>query len=279
MAISHEIITNQSNMMVNIFTFSAKNLDRYIPKHWHQNTELLFCIKGSLKVWENDSEYLLQQGDLIVINPNQIHATQSPEKNSVLVIQFPLEFLKEISRGEYNRRWLFSVNTVKEKISDQIIFENLTKLATLSKQDDIQHDLQKMGSIFNLLAELIEISKVNVNDESIRKNDKNLDNLTEVITYINQNYKRPLYLGNVAEKFNYSANYFSRYFKQYLGVTFTEYVNAIRLDDAYKTLIHTNKNLLDISLDSGFINYRNFYNSFKRTYQMSPENYRKLYQR
>ena len=77
---------------------------------------------------------------VFIINPNQMHATQSPEKNHVLVIQFPLEFLKEISKVKYNRLWFFSANTVKEKIDDKNIFNNLNKLAVLSKKDDIQHD-------------------------------------------------------------------------------------------------------------------------------------------
>lgn len=279
MAINHEIIKNVSNLPVKIFSFSAKNLDKYIPKHWHQNTELLYCIKGSLKVWENKAEYLLEEGDLIVINPNQIHSTQSPEKNHILVIQFPLTFLKQVSRGEYNRLWLFSVNTLKNKLEDKTLFSSLDKIDELNNTNSIQADLESMVEVYHLLSELLRFTKVGVDNEQIRRNDKKLDNLTEVISYINENYQSTLYLENVSNHFNFSANYFSRYFKEYLGVGFTDYVNTIRLDDAFKKLIHSNQDLLSIAMDTGFVNYRNFYNAFVRTYQMSPRKYRDLYQK
>lgn len=282
MSINHEIITNKNNLPVNIFSFSAQNLDRYIPKHWHRNTELLFCIEGSLRVWEGSSEYLLRSNDVIVINPNQIHATQSPKKNLILVIQFPLDFMKMISAGEYNRSWLFNVNTLEKSLKSKLIFEylnNLVKEVNCESSDSVENNLKKMANVYNLLAQLVITSVIEVDDAIIKKNDKNLNHLSKVVTYINENYKREISLDDVSAEFNYSKEYFSRYFKKYLGINFTDYVNAIRLDDAFKRLINSDQNLLEISLDVGFVNYRNFYNLFKKTYQVSPREYRKLYQK
>lgn len=282
MSIDHEFITNKNNLPVNIFSFSAQNLDRYIPKHWHQNTELLFCVDGSLRVWEGSFEYILKSGDVVIINPNQIHATQSPEKNLVLVIQFPLDFLKTISSGEYNRSWLFNVNTLENSLNDESIFEylnNLSKEVDHESTVTVENNLKKMANVYNLLARLVSDSTIAVDDAEIKKNDKNLNRLSKVVSYINENYKYEMSLEDVSKEFNYSKEYFSRYFKKYLGINFTDYVNAIRLDDAFKRLINSDQNLLEISLDVGFVNYRNFYNLFKKTYQVSPREYRMLYQK
>ncbi|MDN6543652.1 MAG: helix-turn-helix transcriptional regulator, partial [Lentilactobacillus parabuchneri] len=81
----------------------------------------------------------------------------------------------------------------------------------------------------------------------------------------------------VAAIFNYNPSYFSRFYKKFMGITFTEYLNSIRLDAAYKEMRDTDKTILEIGLNNGFATNKTFYNVFRNKFGMSPQKFRKQF--
>ncbi len=115
MKFEHEIINSKNLLPFKAFTFYAKDKIRIIPQHWHQSTELLYCIFGNLNVWINGQLYVMKKNDIILINPNVVHSTQSPTYNHILCIQLPLAFFPEITEDHVNTDYLFKVKTVKNQ--------------------------------------------------------------------------------------------------------------------------------------------------------------------
>lgn len=77
---------------------------------------------------------------------------------------------------------------------------------------------------------------------------------------------------------NYSQSILSIYFKQYMHTTLVEYVNQIKLTQACSLLEKTDFTTLTISNKIGFTSLAHFNHLFKKRFNLTPIQYRKLYQ-
>jgi len=96
----------------------------------------------------------------------------------------------------------------------------------------------------------------------------------EVLSYIGQNYMYEITLPSLAEKFSYNTSYFSELFKTKVGQTFVQHVSELRMNHACQLLETTELGLSDIAELTGFSNASYFSSRFKKTFQISPSEYR-----
>ena len=76
---------------------------------------------------------------------------------------------------------------------------------------------------------------------------------------------------NAAAFMNVSEAYFSRYFKKQSGMTFSQYLNVVRVEKAVQLInAHSERKLTDIMLCCGFNTIRNFNRAFKEITGYSP---------
>lgn len=78
----------------------------------------------------------------------------------------------------------------------------------------------------------------------------------------------------MADAFQISSYTLSRMFKSQVGIGFTEYVNAKRLDYAKELLLTTSYSIREISILSGFGNDNYFSRIFKASTGVSPTRFR-----
>lgn len=76
-----------------------------------------------------------------------------------------------------------------------------------------------------------------------------------------------------------SASHVARAAVRWLGQTPTELVNTARLDYSAQQLTTTARPILDIALDCGLNNLSHFYALFRRRFGVSPQRYRRRFQR
>ncbi|HZK02506.1 MAG TPA: AraC family transcriptional regulator, partial [Anaerovoracaceae bacterium] len=93
--------------------------------------------------------------------------------------------------------------------------------------------------------------------------------------YIHENYMDRITLRTVAGELYTNASYLSSLFKKETGVSFTGYLNDVRMKQARDLLLHTNLSLLEISMRAGFDCQSYFSKVFKRTYDVTPREYRR----
>ena len=96
----------------------------------------------------------------------------------------------------------------------------------------------------------------------------------KVKSYIEEHHIERLSLEEVSGRFYLSREYFSRFFKENMGVTFSKYLNQIRLMHIYHDLCSTKENILDITEKHGFTNYKLFNKMFQETYGCKPRELR-----
>ena len=98
--------------------------------------------------------------------------------------------------------------------------------------------------------------------------------VTKALQYINKNYKEKLSLKDIETNLHVNSSYFSTLFKQEMGVTFTDYLNSLKIEHACQLLEHTNLSIIDVSLSTGFDDQSYFTKVFKKSKGLTPKAYR-----
>jgi 2-isopropylmalate synthase len=109
---------------------------------------------------------------------------------------------------------------------------------------------------------------------AIKNSDMNGDDrLVTMLNFIQANYQN-ITLEEMATKFNLSEPYISKYIKDKSGKTFGEHVVHIRMKKAKSLLRNGNMTVENISAAVGYQNVEHFNRLFKKTFDMTPVQYR-----
>jgi len=92
--------------------------------------------------------------------------------------------------------------------------------------------------------------------------------------FIAQNQGGALCLATVAKAVNTSTFYFCKLFKRTTGLTFTEYLNRVRLEKAKTLLLDPNRRISEVAYEVGFQSLTHFNRVFRKFEGRSPTDYR-----
>ncbi len=98
--------------------------------------------------------------------------------------------------------------------------------------------------------------------------------IDKIIVYINENYASPLSMSDVAAAFYLNASYFCKLFKDETGITFTNYLMRVRVDNAKGLLADSSMKLYDVASAVGYTNVQYFSTVFKDLEGVTPSQYR-----
>jgi AraC-like DNA-binding protein len=96
----------------------------------------------------------------------------------------------------------------------------------------------------------------------------------EITSYIKENY-RDISLKQLSKNFHFHEDYFNRLLKAKTGMTYTEYIQNIRIKEAEKLLLNTKLTIDEIAVRVGYQNKGYFYRIFVDKHKMTPAQYRK----
>jgi len=97
-------------------------------------------------------------------------------------------------------------------------------------------------------------------------------------SYVQENFRSPIALGDLAEALSLTPQYLSKFLKRQLGRNFRDYLRDKRLASALRDLALTADTITSIAFDSGFPNLTAFNEAVKRATGLSPAEYRRARQ-
>lgn len=100
---------------------------------------------------------------------------------------------------------------------------------------------------------------------------------SRIIGYIENYYNTNITVKQISEFYNCSPSYISHLFKKMNGVSIHTFINMQRIEQAKILLTTTYMPIKDIAFDIGFCDYSHFSNVFKSLTNLSPKEYRILY--
>ena len=96
------------------------------------------------------------------------------------------------------------------------------------------------------------------------------------LNFIVQYLTEPLHLNRLAEHAGYSRFHFQRVFRKIIGKSVAEYVRERRMTQSARELITTDQRVIDIAMTYQFKSQESFTRAFKKVYDVTPSEYRKL---
>ena len=271
----HEKVITTDSLPARSFSYSSA--DQLITNHWHNSLEVLYIASGKMDTGINNAIYHLKRGDLIIINSGDIHFTRCRDYAKIYVLQVPYPLLNtHIPNYDY----------VRFQDSDgSVVFSNPAKVDELSRLMIQMYEItleQKPGytllfssKLYQFLFILFQRYHTDISSRTKQKSDRNLIRLEQVMNYVNSHYTQPISLEDAAQILSLNPEYFCRYFKKYMGMTFLEYVNSIRLYHIHQDLLNTNYSVSELMDRHGFTNYKLFSKMFRNTYGCPPGMFRR----
>ena len=245
-----------------------------ISTHYHQNPELFYVLTGKLDVQIDDKKYLLQKGDILLINANKRHLMIGSD--ALLGARFEIDF-HLLAEEMGTMQLMFWCNTVADKNE---AYDDLRRVLDHILERYFERDQKGALYLSSLCYEALYILTSNfmirADDARIHvENSQDRIRIREIQNYIQANYQSQISLNDLAERLYLSNAYLSKYVKKHLGLTFMEYLNNVRLFHAVDELLYSNKNVTRIALDNGFPTSAAFTKSFRDIHGVSPSEYRK----
>lgn len=96
------------------------------------------------------------------------------------------------------------------------------------------------------------------------------------LSFIEQNLTNELHLNLLAKHAGYSIFHFQRIFRKIIGKSIAEYIRERRMTQSARELITTDQRVIDIAMTYRFNSQESFTRAFKKVYDMTPGDYRKL---
>ena len=251
-----------------------------IPVHWHDEFEIIYVKSGSLLVSISGENYIGKSGDVFVVSPGNLHFMGSQTGTvDYFTFLFPLKYISFRSNDILDDKLLEPLNNGHLMISPRVkdtakeLCEQLIEIY-LAKNDEresiITAQIKTKTVLLQFILEMWKKGFVTENDTSGRNTVEK-----EMVSYIHQNFTGTISLKEFGEQFHLSEKYISRYFKEHFHITISQYVTYLRLKHAKQLLQDTDIPVTEIAMQSGYQNISYFIRSFKKTYEVSPLQYRK----
>ncbi|WP_058484922.1 helix-turn-helix transcriptional regulator [Defluviitalea phaphyphila] len=98
--------------------------------------------------------------------------------------------------------------------------------------------------------------------------------IKRAIKYMENNYDKDLRLHSMAKFLGLNKHYLSYLFKKETGITYSDFVNYIRIEKSKELIKNTNLSILEIALSVGYNNQNYYTIAFKKIHGISPLKYR-----
>ncbi len=253
--------------------------------HYHEFLEMLYLIDGKMNVWLNDKLYPFEPGELILINSNETHrlCSLAPESH-YLVIKFTPKLLCTFQQTPKETQYIlpflarhseqprvYSKDFVESTNIRNYLFDAVGEW----QEKDIGYELALKADVLKVIRSVVAfLSRQGINVKVSAAGGNIHQTMSSVLEYINENFKT-VCEKDVADRFNISYSYFSRSFKQVMNMSFKEYINYLKINEAQKLLITSGKSITEISAELGFSSSSHFINVFKKYKDCSPKQYKK----
>ena len=246
--------------------------------HHHPEYEIVYLPFGSGKrhIGQHISRY--ENGQLLFIGPNVPHLNLShgvEQQFEEVVVQLREDFM---GTDFLNRPEVAAIRRLFERAKLGLSFGSETRqqvgpllmeLPTLPPFDRMLSLLR----IFQYLATTQDVVPLHADGIHFELNPREQERINRIYQYVEQNYAHPLNLEEVADLVSLTIPAFCRYFRRITQMTFTEFVNEYRVNQAQR-LLHSARTVADVGFAVGFNNLSHFNKTFKAVTGQTPSAYR-----
>lgn len=231
---------------------------------------LYFVLSGSIGIRIGSRSYHYTADEIALINA---HEPFSITKSDAIAAVYDLDVAA--MESELPNLW-FSREPIPETNIDPVftLKSLLARYGKFNMGNDLDNTYLNRSMYYAIVHHLVTFFRINRPSRQALADSKALQ-MENVVRYIDQNYKDPLSLSDLAGRFYLSPSYLSRLFRQFYSTTFSDYLMNIRLQACLPDLSAKSPSIEALSEQYGFPNSRSFIAHFKKKYGITPGQYRK----
>lgn len=247
----------------------------YPRYHGHSDWEITVALSGKILHKINGKTESLYSNDACLIGPRHKHAFVIPKGESFQGITIIAKdaFVRLLSNtffgGLYNEL-INRTTPLHITLSDNVLESISNCLLTIQAptQQNKESYEKSCTIIFNFLFSYF-----------IKQNFLGLDGLSQelmdFVRILNNPYLKESEIYRAKQAIPYSYSQLTRIFRNNFGCTITHYINHVKMQHATELLESSELSISDISNELNFESTNYFYRLFKKTYNITPLQYRK----
>ena len=251
--------------------FHWKNVD-YPSLHTHEHWEIFVVMQGEIMHTINGQKYLCKRGDAWLIRPNDLHelrfSSNASQNYQNINFIFSSQFAEQLLRPHRDPNEL---NNAQRPLSFSINESDLNSIydKCLYTQNLPKEQYEASAKLLVAQLMLIFLEQDTVFDPRYPVWFNNF------LIYVSTPSNFDLSLKELSQATPYSYSRLAVLFKEYTGITFASYVTEKKLTYAKQLLRTTSMTTLQISEKLGYTSLSAFNHLFKKTFSMTPSEYRK----
>ncbi|MBQ3055200.1 MAG: helix-turn-helix transcriptional regulator [Oscillospiraceae bacterium] len=249
---------------------------RSISLHWHPEIEVLYGVDGTLAVTVAEETHRLRAGEILFINPDELHTFTPLTKDthyhaavfdlSLFRFQTPHFFEQEMITPLANGALKFP----RLIDSDSPHYDTLKNAVHRLFHEDCTSNAMVFADLIVVFSTLWEHGMFTQSEHEPKSAE-----IKECIKYMKAHLSERISLSTLAGLVHLSPNYFCSYFKSHTGVTPFEHLHHLRLMHAARLLEHSDDAVSEIAEECGYESVSFFIRKFKEQFHCTPANYRK----
>lgn len=266
----------------------------HIDFHHHSEFEIHYIPCGKGRVILDDVTHLLQEGMLYVTAPGVSHRQEADELEDMGELCLHVDIVKldqtsdERSDGTKSGAWGEAWEIAEADACIKQLSE-LPHVPALDRQEAMKCFLvayeawrsNQLGqftiikqSIVQMLLRTVGAYKVDQQGLNLPARDMKSYRYQLAVQFISDNFRRPLTLEGVAERLQISSRQLQRIFKEQANISFSEYLEQVRLKHVCSELLQTSLTLEKIAESNGFASSNYLHYVFKKAQGVTPNQFR-----
>lgn len=243
-----------------------------LQPHYHSEIELLYVTEGNITIEINDTVINACKGDVIVINPfemHSVHAACNQEKLEYTYTNFDLNLIyNQYGIMDFTKKLSSGGIKFKNHISSQKIGNIIKEINSIYLEQQKAWEIRIISMIYQVFYELISM------DLLFTVYGENSDDFCISLNrFIERNYPKNITSKDAAIHLSYNHSYFCRLFKRKFKKNFSSYLNEIRIQKACRMIQSKKFKIQELAILTGFENTSHFSKVFKSEVGMTPTEY------
>lgn len=252
--------------------------------HWHATLEINVCASGLLKTSTQRGEYIVREGDGVLVNANVLHRNEAYEGAPGVRVQTHMFDRSLVAAAELPQRryvapvvectLLDALPLFRENAEHRAVLEALDRAFEAADEEKDGYELEICGllnrawqGVYALALPVIGARQPLPRMETAR--------LKQMLGFIREHYAEDISPADVAASAGVCERECFRCFRQELGTTPLATLTDFRLRRAAELLRETDRSVSDIAAACGFATSSYFGKVFRRRMNLSPLAYRR----
>lgn len=252
--------------------------------HWHATLEINVCASGALKTSTQRGEYIVREGDAVLVNANVLHRNEAFEGAPGVCVQTHMFDRSLVAAAELPQRryvapvvectLLDALPLLRENAEHRAVLEALDRAFAAAGEEKDGYELEICGllnrvwqGVYALALPVIGARQPLPRMETAR--------LKRMLGFIRDHFAEDISPADIAASAGVCERECFRCFKQELGTTPLATLTDFRLRKAAELLRETDRSVSDIAAACGFANSSYFGKVFRSRMNLSPLAYRR----